>query len=250
MRRLPTLRDLQSVRPKVVNTLYWLNQRFHLLLVTLFFFFFSSNHLQEVQAIPVPVAAEEQHMAQVMQPYLQSGQVTSVTGLQLADLTPVIPVAATPTPTVTVQQVVQQQAVQEKALVTTAPPTSGSVPNPGGFRSPVAYQYISQSFNFYTHPGEDLVAPYGTPIYATKSGTIQASETGWNGGYGMMLIEDLGSGYTARYAHLLSVASGIQTGSVVQAGQLLAYIGMTGRTTGPHLHFELRKNSIPFDPGF
>ena len=115
---------------------------------------------------------------------------------------------------------------------------------------PFDYSYISTDFNIYSHPGLDLVAPFGTPITAEASGCILSTTGGWDGGYGNLTIEDIGNGYTIRYAHQLGFAQGIRPGACVDAGQLIGYVGLTGHTTGPHLHMELRRYGIPVRPNF
>ena len=112
---------------------------------------------------------------------------------------------------------------------------------------PVRYSYESQGFSG-SHPGRDMVAPYGSPIHATKSGCIISSGGGWNGGYGNLVIEDLGGGISARYAHLSAFESGVSAGVCVSQGDVIGYLGSTGNSTGPHLHFELRRNGVAFDP--
>ncbi len=98
------------------------------------------------------------------------------------------------------------------------------------------------------HAGIDLAAPIGTPIYATADGTV--SESGYNsGGYGNLVKIDHGRGIETRYAHLSSIA--IQPGQRVTRGQLIGRMGSTGRSTGSHLHYEVRidgraVNPIPF----
>lgn len=116
-----------------------------------------------------------------------------------------------------------------------------------GYLKPTNYTYRSQLFK-YGHPGIDMAAPIGTPIYATKSGCMIKVAKGWNGGYGNLIIQDLGAGYTARYAHLTAFSGGLNVGDCVAQGQLIGYVGSTGRSTGPHLHFELRKNGVAFNP--
>jgi len=127
--------------------------------------------------------------------------------------------------------------------------TSTSTASYGDLLSPVPYQYISQYFSA-SHPGLDLVAPYGTPIHSVKEGCIVSATGGWDGGYGNLVIEDLGNGLTARYAHMLGFADGVTPGTCLPAGSLLGYVGLTGNTTGPHLHFELRQNGVPIRPPF
>ena len=93
--------------------------------------------------------------------------------------------------------------------------------------------------------GEDIAAPSGTPIYAASGGTVISA--GWNyGGYGIMTIIDHGGGVTSIYAHMSSTAAG--PGTRVSAGQVIGYVGSTGDSTGPHLHFEIRVGGQAYLP--
>jgi murein DD-endopeptidase MepM/ murein hydrolase activator NlpD len=98
------------------------------------------------------------------------------------------------------------------------------------------------------HPGIDLSGPYGTPIYATADGTVLRA--GWNsGGYGNLIEIDHGRGITTRFGHLSAIL--IRAGDHITRGQLIGRMGSTGRSTGNHLHYEVRidgraVNPIPF----
>jgi murein DD-endopeptidase MepM/ murein hydrolase activator NlpD len=94
------------------------------------------------------------------------------------------------------------------------------------------------------HAGLDFPAPIGTPITAAQAGRVVFAGT--QGGYGRMVVIDHGDGWTSRYAHLSSVA--VRAGDTVTRGQTIAASGNTGRSTGPHLHFELRKDGVAQDP--
>ena len=96
------------------------------------------------------------------------------------------------------------------------------------------------------HTGVDFAAQRGTPVRAVGDGQI--SEAGWNGGYGKAIELKHDSTYMSRYAHLDSFAEGIQAGAAVKKGQIIGYVGSTGRSTGPHLHFELYKDNQYVDP--
>jgi len=85
--------------------------------------------------------------------------------------------------------------------------------------------------------GIDLAAPTGTPIYASASGTVLLARGGYNGGYGNMVIIQHPNGTKTLYAHMSKLAT--STGATVAQGELIGYIGSTGRSTGPHLHFEV-----------
>lgn len=94
------------------------------------------------------------------------------------------------------------------------------------------------------HTGIDFGADYGTPIYAAQAGTVILAE--WYGGYGNTIVIDHGNGITTLYAHAETLYA--QPGDRVERGQLIAAVGSTGFSTGPHLHFELRAQGEPIDP--
>jgi murein DD-endopeptidase MepM/ murein hydrolase activator NlpD len=89
------------------------------------------------------------------------------------------------------------------------------------------------------HTGVDFAAQRGTPVRAVGDGII--AEAGWNGGYGKAIDIKHDGTYLSRYAHLGSFAEGIRSGVAVTRGQVIGYVGSTGRSTGPHLHFEFYK---------
>jgi murein DD-endopeptidase MepM/ murein hydrolase activator NlpD len=94
------------------------------------------------------------------------------------------------------------------------------------------------------HEGLDFPAPHGTPIMAAASGKVVYS--GWHPQYGKILEIDHGGGLLTRYAHVSQLAA--SEGDLVVRGQHVASVGSTGRSTGPHLHFEVRLNGVPQDP--
>ena len=96
------------------------------------------------------------------------------------------------------------------------------------------------------HTGVDFAAQRGTPVRAVGDGVI--ADAGWNGGYGKAIDVKHDSTYMSRYAHLDSFAPGIHSGVSVTKGQIIGYVGSTGRSTGPHLHFELYKDQQFIDP--
>ncbi len=115
-----------------------------------------------------------------------------------------------------------------------------------GFTWPV-HGVVSQFAAWY-HMALDIAASYGTPIVAAQSGVVTSVNAGaWNFGYGTDVWVDNGSGFASHYTHLNSVNVG--AGDNVTAGKtVLGSIGMTGRTTGPHLHFEIRKGGVLVNP--
>lgn len=96
------------------------------------------------------------------------------------------------------------------------------------------------------HEGIDIAAPTGTPVAAAYDGTI--IKAGQGQGYGNVIYIDHGNGHTTRYGHLSAFAPGIRDGVPVRSGQIIGAVGSTGRSTGPHLHYELRGPNGPVDP--
>lgn len=137
-------------------------------------------------------------------------------------------------------------------------------PSPGGGGSPVGTgnlvwpsycTYITSRQGPRTHPvtgeyknhgGTDIGASYGSAIYAADSGTVVRSSDGWNGGWGNYVMIDHGNGMQTLYAHMSSRA--VSVGQTVSRGQTIGYVGSTGMSTGPHLHFEMYVNGSRIDP--
>jgi len=94
------------------------------------------------------------------------------------------------------------------------------------------------------HTGIDLRAPEGTPIHAAAAGVVKSA--GPRGGYGQAVEIDHGDGVSTLYAHASAVD--VKPGDRIEEGQALGWVGQTGRTTGPHLHFEVRLEGRPIDP--
>src|SRR5690606_37938690 len=94
------------------------------------------------------------------------------------------------------------------------------------------------------HAGIDFRAPTGTKIKSAGQGTVV--NAGWNGGYGRMVEIDHGNGLTTRYAHLSRIH--VKEGQTVEKDSVVGEVGTTGRSTGPHLHYEVRHNGSPIDP--
>lgn len=118
---------------------------------------------------------------------------------------------------------------------------------------PVDVSYPTSSFGWRRHPitgrqklheGMDFSAPVGTPILAASGGIV--TEARYVTGYGKLVEITHGDGLTTRYAHASSIL--VSVGDVVEKGQLIARVGATGRTTGAHLHFEVRLEDQPLDP--
>ena len=130
-----------------------------------------------------------------------------------------------------------------------APRVTVSVPS----RMPVDGVKLTSAFGMRDHPilrqrrrhnGVDLAAPTGTPVYATADGMVEMAQ--YYGSYGNYVQIGHGGDMETRYAHLSSYT--VRDGEQVRKGDLIGYVGSTGRSTGPHLHYEVRVSSEPVNP--
>lgn len=122
-------------------------------------------------------------------------------------------------------------------------------------KSPLEFSRVSSGFSMRVHPisgqwkqhkGVDFAAPTGTPIRAAGDGVIDFAGT--QGGYGNVVVIKHWNNYTTAYAHMSRFASGMRKGTKVSQGEVIGYVGSTGWSTGPHLHYEFRVNNQPRDP--
>jgi len=135
-----------------------------------------------------------------------------------------------------------QQTIKPEVEVASGPvPVMG-----GGFTWPVQ-GIITQNFSWY-HPGLDIAAPYGTPLIAASSGTVDYVSTGtYDTGYGNNVWVNKGDGTRYHYAHMEAV--NVSIGQRVIGGQtVIGWIGLTGHTTGPHVHFEIQSGGANVNP--
>ena len=116
-------------------------------------------------------------------------------------------------------------------------------------RTPINGAKLSSRYGFRIHPiigynqmhqGTDFAAPIGTPVMASGAGTVEYA--GWKGGYGKFISIRHSPVYQTNYAHLQDYAKGMRRGTKVQQGQVIGYLGSTGSSTGPHLHYEVLVN--------
>ena len=154
-----------------------------------------------------------------------------------------------------VASLIQRKVAEEEARIAAAKARSQQrnfVSGSGIMASP-SDGYISSPYGWRSHPllgrgrlhaGIDFAAGYGSTIRAADSGTVIYS--GWYGGYGKTVIISHGKGITTLYAHASELY--VQEGESVKRGQPISAIGSTGFSTGPHLHFEVRKNGTPVNP--
>lgn len=120
-------------------------------------------------------------------------------------------------------------------------------------RMPLESATLTSDYGMRTHPviggrrahkGIDLAAPTGTPVYATADGIVGRAD--WFSSYGLYIQIEHGADLETRYAHLSRLA--VSAGESVQKGDLIGYVGSTGRSTGPHLHYEVRVDGQAVNP--
>ena len=147
--------------------------------------------------------------------------------------------------------VVTKEPVTEKVTVGTKKVSSGAsyITGSGQFIWPVpGYRNCSRWYGG-SHKGVDICAAAGTPIYASAAGKVTKAgynRAGAGNGYGNSIIINHGNGYTTVYAHCLSLV--VHAGQSVKQGQLIGYVGSTGRSSGNHCHFEIRRNGSYISP--
>jgi murein DD-endopeptidase MepM/ murein hydrolase activator NlpD len=120
-------------------------------------------------------------------------------------------------------------------------------------RMPLEGAQLTSGYGMRTHPvlggrrqhsGIDLAAPTGTPVYATADGIIGRAD--WYSSYGLYISINHGASMETRYAHLSRLA--VAAGDNIKKGDLIGYVGSTGRSTGPHLHYEVRVEGLAVNP--
>jgi murein DD-endopeptidase MepM/ murein hydrolase activator NlpD len=136
------------------------------------------------------------------------------------------------------------KSYMQTATETTAPKTRDRMPVKGQITSGFGNRTDPIKGVHRHHDGMDIAAPEGTPIRSIRGGEVSFS--GERGGYGNVAIVDHGNGLTTRYAHCRDL--NVKTGDKVYPGTILGTVGSTGRSTGPHLHLEARRNGKAVDP--
>ncbi len=117
-----------------------------------------------------------------------------------------------------------------------------NLPVVGGFGNPLPGGICTQGI--HDNNGVDIAAPSGTPIYAAAAGTVIIARMGWDGGFGNYVVINHPNGTQTLYGHMSRL--GTSEGATVVQGQLIGYVGTTGKSTGNHLHFEVHKARNPF----
>ncbi len=129
--------------------------------------------------------------------------------------------------------------LKERSVVPSIWPVKGALESGfGGRRNPFG------GLSFEYHEGQDIDAPYGAQVKAAATGSVIFA--GWQNGYGQVVYIDHGSGLTTRYGHLSHITAVV--GQTIARGETLGLVGSTGRSTGPHLHYEVRINNQPVNP--
>ncbi len=157
-----------------------------------------------------------------------------------------------------ISQMLKQRQAERAAAAAAAAQSGGATSDAGyvqgtGQLSWPVNGVITSPYGYRTHPifgttiyhsGIDIGADYGTPVHAADRGTIVYAD--WMSGYGNTIIIDHGNGMSTLYGHNESLA--VSEGQTISKGQVVAYVGSTGNSTGPHCHFEVRINGDPVDP--
>ena len=132
-----------------------------------------------------------------------------------------------------------EEILKRRATVPSIWPVAGELTDGfGGRRNP----FGGSSSEF--HSGQDIATLWGTNVIAAANGTVTFA--GWQNGYGQIVVIDHGNGVTTRYGHLSGID--VAVGQAIERGQQIGRVGSTGRSTGPHLHYEIRINDEPVDP--
>jgi murein DD-endopeptidase MepM/ murein hydrolase activator NlpD len=132
-----------------------------------------------------------------------------------------------------------EKLLRNRGYVPTVWPVLGKLESGFGGRS---NPFGGGSYEF--HSGQDIEAAWGDPVVSGASGTV--SFVGWQNGYGQLVVIDHGGGLTTRYGHLSHID--VTQGQTVARSQFIGRVGSTGRSTGPHLHYEVRYNDEPVNP--
>jgi murein DD-endopeptidase MepM/ murein hydrolase activator NlpD len=189
----------------------------------------ASRRLSEMSGVPADGQQQGQQQEEGTSPHGAGGPALDAASVELLELR-----AAR----LEMDLQVYEAALKEKARVPSIWPVEGESTDSFGYRgSP-----FGGGSEF--HPGQDIAAPRGTPVFAPADGTVV--EAGWKNGYGQTVVLDHGNGLTTRYGHLSKMEVGV--GQELKRGEELGLVGSTGRSTGPHLHYEVRLGDLPVSP--
>jgi murein DD-endopeptidase MepM/ murein hydrolase activator NlpD len=187
----------------------------------------ASRRLSEMSGVP---AEEQQQQEEGTSPHGAGGPALDAESVELLELR-----AAR----LEMDLQVYEAALKERARVPSIWPVEGESTDSFGYRG---NPFGGGGSEF--HPGQDIAAPHGTPVLAPADGTV--IEAGWKNGYGQTVVIDHGNGLTTRYGHLSKLE--VESGQEIRRGEELGLVGSTGRSTGPHLHYEVRLGDLPISP--
>ncbi len=146
---------------------------------------------------------------------------------------------------INLEEVNQQEILQAMRVMESKLSTKPSIwPLHGRINSSFGYRRAPFGGRRSFHKGIDIKGRVGAPIVASAMGTV--TQAGFSGAYGIVVTIDHGGGFITKYAHMQSAS--VSVGQKVKRGEMVGRVGMTGRTTGPHLHYEVRVGGVPVNP--
>ena len=159
------------------------------------------------------------------------------------------PIAPPSTPSAVVESAPETAVEPAEAAAPPPPAYVFDAPLPGrSVDSPFGLRQLPWEENGRLHQGVDIAAPAGAPVKASADGVVK--RTGVSPTYGRFVEVMHKGGLTTMYAHLKAPARGVKRGAYLRRGETVAYVGNSGRSTGSHLHFEIRKGDKPLNPAF
>src|SRR5215212_9575021 len=190
----------------------------------------ASRRLSEMSGVPAEGQEQEQPEEEGTSPHGAGGPALDAASVELLELR---------ASRLEMDLQVYEAALKERARVPSIWPVEGESTDSFGYRG---NPFGGGGSEF--HPGQDIAAPRGTPVLAPADGRV--IEAGWKSGYGQTVVIDHGNGLTTRYGHLSKLE--VEAGQEIRRGEELGLVGSTGRSTGPHLHYEVRLGDLPVSP--
>jgi murein DD-endopeptidase MepM/ murein hydrolase activator NlpD len=190
----------------------------------------ASRRLSEMSGVPAEGQEQEQQQEEGTSPHGAGGPALDAASVEFLELR---------ASRLEMDLLVYEAALKERARVPSIWPVEGESTDSFGYRG---NPFGGGGSEF--HPGQDIAAPHGTPVLAPADGRVV--EAGWKNGYGQTVVLDHGNGLTTRYGHLSKIE--VSSGQELKRGEGLGLVGSTGRSTGPHLHYEVRLGDLPVSP--
>jgi murein DD-endopeptidase MepM/ murein hydrolase activator NlpD len=190
----------------------------------------ASRRLSEMSGVPAEGQEQEQQQEEGTSLHGAGGPALDAASVELLELR-----AAR----LEMDLLVYEAALKERARVPSIWPVEGESTDSFGYRG---NPFGGGGSEF--HPGQDIAAPHGTPVLAPADGRVV--EAGWKNGYGQTVVINHGNGLSTRYGHMSKILA--KVGDAIKIGQVIGLVGSTGRSTGPHLHYEVRLGDLPVSP--